>query len=247
MPTDSNTYMEVSAMSIYKKIYNNLCENKKNLKEDWLRGEALHKHHIQPKHSGGLDTEENYTYLTPREHQIAHFLLWKINKNPNDLRSMKMLGARLTKKQRKITGEWCRDNKIGFHAYGSEYKAIWGRKSFEKQKQLGDKNSFWWWSTEEGRKKRSSMSGKADPKRFVGTVWMNKNGVSKRAKPEKIEEYLLNGWSIGVGYEKSEKELEGTKKRATIQATCPHCNKTGQKISMYRYHFDNCKYIHIES
>lgn len=28
-----------------------------------------------------------------------------------------------------------------------------------------------------------------------------------------------------------------------IQVTCPHCNRTGGKINMERYHFDNCKLL----
>ena len=63
---------------------------------------GIHKHHIIPKHRGGKDTVDNFTYLTVREHIIAHFLLWKIHGSPNDLRSMHMLGANLTPKQRKI-------------------------------------------------------------------------------------------------------------------------------------------------
>lgn len=28
----------------------------------------------------------------------------------------------------------------------------------------------------------------------------------------------------------------------SIEHTCPHCNKTGKGTSMFRFHFDNCKY-----
>jgi len=99
-------------MNIYHRIYSNIISRNVNKKELWENKEnGLHRHHIIPKHMGGEDTEDNYTYLTVREHQIAHYLLWKIYGKVNDLRSMHMLGARLTPYQRQITGKWCFENK----------------------------------------------------------------------------------------------------------------------------------------
>ena len=82
-------------MDIYSKIYYTLCQKRKQLINEWVSGSNLHRHHIIPKHSGGTDNLENYTYLTIREHIIAHFLLWKMHKNINDLRAMKMLPEKL--------------------------------------------------------------------------------------------------------------------------------------------------------
>lgn len=109
---------------------------------------------------GGDNTDKNFTYLTPREHVIAHFLLWKIHKNPNDLRSMHMLGAKLTVEQRKVVGYFCRDNKIGFFSASEEDRKSWRLNGLESQKNSGDTNSFYYWTTEEGRKKRASLGGK---------------------------------------------------------------------------------------
>ena len=120
-------------MSIYSSIYHNLCEDRKKLKQLYIPYSNLHRHHIIPKHSGGLDDENNYTYLTVREHIIAHFLLWKIYKNPNDLRSMKMLGANLTSFQRKTIGIYCRDNKLGIHGAAKKERKEWILKGIETQ------------------------------------------------------------------------------------------------------------------
>lgn len=144
----------------YLSVYNNLCSSRSQLKEHWTSGSGLHRHHIIPRHMGGEDTDENFTYLTPREHVIAHFLLWKIYKNPNDLRSMHMLGAKLTVEQRKIVGYFCRDNNIGFFSASEEDRKRWRLNGLQTQKNSGDTNSFYFWSTEEGRKKRASMGGK---------------------------------------------------------------------------------------
>jgi hypothetical protein len=148
-------------MTFYQQLYYTLCESKKQTKELYVPFSGLHEHHILPKHSGGTDNTENLTYLTVREHIIAHFLLWKIYKNPNDLRAMKMLGVELTVQQRKQVGMFCVENKIGIHGYTKRERLIHSKKGLESQKQSGSKNTFYYWSTEEGRKERASMGGKA--------------------------------------------------------------------------------------
>ena len=172
-------------MSIYSTIYYNLCNSKSQLKDKWCKGSGLHRHHIIPEHSGGLDEDSNFTYLTVREHIIAHYLLYKMNKNPNDLRSMRMLGAKLTPEQRRIVGIWCRDNNIGIHSATLEQKSEWQNKGRQTQKESGDTNSFYYWSTEEGRKERASLGGKAslssgNNKQFE--YWMSPEGRKERAK-----------------------------------------------------------------
>ncbi len=212
----------------YLIVYNNLCLAKSQLKENWLPGSGLHRHHILPRHSGGEDREENFTYLTVREHIIAHFLLWKIYNNPNDLRSMHMLGAKLTPLQRKITGEWCRDNKIGFHGSSKEKLIKWRDSGRNSQKNSGDTNSWYFWSTEEGRKKRASMGGKIGGKKqaelglgfhhpkirekatslggksHIGKVWINKQGSNTRVSHQKLQNFLDDGWVIGFKKKVSE-------------------------------------------
>jgi hypothetical protein len=143
-------------------IYNNLCESRKQNKHLYKPFSGLHKHHIIPKHSGGSEEDSNFTYLTVHEHIIAHFLLWKIYKNPNDLRSMKMLGANLSIEYRKTIGYYCRDNKIGIFAnsYKETHKEIarmCGLKSVENKSGIHTKN-------QELRAKWASLGGKKSAK-----------------------------------------------------------------------------------
>jgi hypothetical protein len=71
--------------NFYLNTYNILVNSRKVFKENWLvKGSGLERHHIIPKHIGGTNDETNYTYLTRREHIVAHFLLWKIHKNNGD-------------------------------------------------------------------------------------------------------------------------------------------------------------------
>lgn len=73
-------------MNSYKIIYNNLVYSRQNLKKEWKPiGSGLERHRIIPRHQGGTYKENNCTYLTRREHIIAHWLLWKINGHIGDL------------------------------------------------------------------------------------------------------------------------------------------------------------------
>jgi len=206
---------------MYLSIYYKLCQSKKQLKESWIKGSGLHRHHIIPIHSGGTDDENNFTYLTVREHIIAHFLLWKIHRNPNDLRATHMLGANLSPQYRKTIGEFCRDHKIGFHGATKEQRREWSRRGLEEQKQSGDKNTFYYWSSEEGRKKRASMGGEVgsqtqisnkigihNPENFKknailggkaikGMICVTNGTHRTRIKPDKLEEYISKGYRRG--------------------------------------------------
>jgi len=157
-------------------IYNNLCEDRKSRDAQYKPGSGLHRHHIIPKHSGGTDNKENYTYLTVREHIIAHYLLWRIYKNPNDLRSMQMLGANLSVEYRRQIGIFCRDHNIGFFSYSKEVQSEWSKK--------GAANSpvFQYWCSEEGLKERGRMGG------LIGHLnspefqyWCSEEGLKERA------------------------------------------------------------------
>lgn len=211
-------------MSIYHTIYHNLCSRNVNKKCLWEQKEnGLHRHHIIPKHSGGLDSEDNFTYLTVREHIIAHYLLWKINGNINDLRSMKMLGAELSVNHRRLIGIWCKENEIGFWNQKHEEKrrewrtsgaisqiekkiGIYDPVNFEKHASLGGKasvasgnNKEWmYWMSPEGQRERASMGGKA----HKGKKAMYKPGDStfKRVESKDWDSYLQQGYIFGSPY-----------------------------------------------
>lgn len=206
-------------MSIYTRIYSNIVSRNVNNKHLWEdKTNSLHRHHIVPKHSGGKDEESNYTYLTVREHQIAHYLLWKIHGKVNDLRSMKMLSARLTTYQRSVIGKWCYDNKIS--CYDKKYDDVrseWRKRGNETQrkenigcyyneeerlkscskggkKTISDPTTpFGYWASPEGRSKRAALGGKA----LQGMVCVT-NGIHRtRINPTKLNEYLANGYRLG--------------------------------------------------
>jgi hypothetical protein len=198
-------------------IYQQLCNSRKHLKEIWAPGSGLHRHHITPKHSGGTDEDCNFTYLTPREHVIAHYLLWRAYKNPNDLRSMYMLGAKLTTEQRQAVGKYCFENKIGF--YNNKFDSVrknWNKKgaltqienkigihnpeNFKKHASIAgkasirSKNNPWsYWASAEGLKERAKLGGKS----LKGMKCVTNGKHRTRIKEEKLEQYLANGYRLG--------------------------------------------------
>ena len=210
---------------MFDRIYSNLCESNKSRKDDYKKYSGLHEHHIVPKHMGGTDEDCNLTYLNVREHIIAHYLLWKIYKNPNDLRSMKMLGANLSPQHRRITGEFCRDNQIGLFSTPIEERKEWMSKGIETQKQEYLQNNiknFYYWSTEEGRKERASLGGKQRASKEFN-YWASNQGRKERASlggkahkgkkvmhlpgtkgwkrilPKDVDNKLNEGWKFGTG------------------------------------------------
>jgi hypothetical protein len=78
---------------MYKKIYDKLVASRFHLAAEWKNNETLYRHRIKPGHQGGEYTDSNCTYLTLREHIIAHFLLWKINGHLGDYRAYKCMSG----------------------------------------------------------------------------------------------------------------------------------------------------------
>ena len=64
----------------YSRIYHQLMvEGKLTSKSQYaFLGIYAEKHHIVPKCMGGVDTEDNFTILTARQHFLAHWLLHKM-------------------------------------------------------------------------------------------------------------------------------------------------------------------------
>ena len=66
-PAISNHYLDR-----YVKFISNICNHKNIMTES---------HHILPKSMGGSDHITNLIDLTPRQHYLAHWMLWKAYKS----------------------------------------------------------------------------------------------------------------------------------------------------------------------
>jgi hypothetical protein len=95
-------------------MYNSFINKYKNqiIKDDYFE-----MHHIKPRYLGGCNSEENLIKLTYRQHILAHLLLWRKYKNPEDMcayRLMKGLSKDRKSEICKMIGE---KNKISGHIY----------------------------------------------------------------------------------------------------------------------------------
>lgn len=65
----------------YRKHYENLVNTRKSLHRNRSDEEQYECHHITPRSMGGDNKNSNLVLLTPREHLLAHWLLWRIHQN----------------------------------------------------------------------------------------------------------------------------------------------------------------------
>lgn len=72
--------MTQTAMN-YQKHYDLLISTRKALCRNKGGGIHYDSHHITPRSLGGSNSKENLILLTPKEHFIAHYLLWRIHRN----------------------------------------------------------------------------------------------------------------------------------------------------------------------
>jgi hypothetical protein len=222
---------------MFETIYTKICTEGKSKKSKWVPGSGLHRHHILPLHHGGMNSEENFTYLTVRAHRVAHYLLWRIHRKVNDLRAMHMLGANLTPGQRVTVGKWCRDNKIGFFAdrWSAEEKYQWVRKGISAQ----IKNGVGIFDPQK-RPEYASLGGKKGSRSQIkdgiaifdcekrpyyahlggishrGKFWIhNKKGEVSRCSPEDLESKLQGGWEKGMKRPKTDRSISKWMHRGT--------------------------------
>lgn len=69
----------------YLRIHDEIIANARSQNRSKKTG-IYEEHHIIMRSIGGDDTAENLVLLTPREHFLIHFLLWKLNRNDRRFR-----------------------------------------------------------------------------------------------------------------------------------------------------------------
>jgi hypothetical protein len=132
---------------LFEKIYKNLCEKGKNLKQQWKPvGSGLERHRILPQHQGGTYVDSNCTYLTLGEHVIAHYLLWRINGNVGDREAYQMmsginpnnypswLGRKHTPEAKKKMSEAKKGDKHPMYGRTGEKNPFYGKNHTEETK-----------------------------------------------------------------------------------------------------------------
>lgn len=205
----------------YEKIYNDLMNDRLEQKprriDEKRRGFYFEGHHIIPKCKGGTGTSTraknnpNIVLLTPREHFLAHWLLWRIyGDRQMALAFHKMMSS--TKNTNRITSsrgytearEAFRTTNIG-NTYGkgvvkviSEEQKL-NHSKLMKGRYVGNNNPFF---------------GKTHS---IETL--------EKLKKPKSAEHISKMKEIALGQAKIE---------------CPHCNRMFDIRNAKKWHFDNC-------
>jgi len=250
----------------YEKIYHNLMNTRKNR---ILHG-GIHyeKHHILPKCFGGKRVKSNLVHLTYREHFIAHKLLFKLSAGKNKTKMGYALHRLCTinngtQKYRikysrefekikiqiyefiqgenhptygkKMPKEFCEKmSKVmkgpGNHRYG---KPPWNKgltkETDARVKAYGIKGS----KTNTGRKVSEAQ------KKLMSELMKGKNTyIRSKEHREKISKTLMGRKLPKEVCMKMSASHKGIPQK---KLTCPHCGKIGG-TTMYRWHFDKCKY-----
>ena len=193
----------------YLKHYQDLCLSRQALIRTKSSSTYYENHHIRPKSLGGSDEDSNLVLLTPKEHYIAHLLLYKYYKQFGGKALRKMAFALVSMaasdgtnlKREKITSA---------RTYATIREAaclaVLGRK-------VEDTVNY--------RKPKTP-----EHKEAIRKARLNAPSRSKKTRAKMRRSALARDCNFTGNY---------------ITATCPHCNKNGQKNAMLRWHFDNCK------
>jgi|APFre7841882654_1041346.scaffolds.fasta_scaffold04723_2 NUMOD3 motif len=247
-------------MNKYEKWYELITKRGQHRKLD----SYTEKHHILPESLGGLDTPENLTTLTAREHFICHWLLTKIYKEGEAhwkmLNAIRMMRAENKNQQRYST-------KITSRVY-SNLKEEYSR--LQSERVCGQNNPMYGKVVSESvRKGRSERAKKDNPSKREGIglkISRAKTGVKReqfsdewrvKMSAAKLGENnsmygkthkqstlnLMRQKAIGrkQSQETISKKADAIRGLKREKKLCPHCNTSVAVNGYARWHGDNCK------
>lgn len=109
-------------------------------------GTALESHHIIPKHRGGTNVAANLVKISIRDHVIAHWLLWRIFGEEDDLTAFKFRTS--TSEERRLLGIQKRDEYLqflkdnGYSRFSKAYQSMMGKRGGKKGGKAGTQKQF---------------------------------------------------------------------------------------------------------
>ena len=252
----------------YQHHYKKLIDRAKTRNLD---SEFIERHHIIPRCLGGSDSLDNLVALTPAEHYVAHQLLVKIYPD-NDLLvyACRMMCSGINGRSNKQYA-WLRERfisaisqrqkdlhakKIGFHNYQAQANFVWEEYVNKKQ------------PTEEIAKSKKISATRVrgcllyyaiendlldvlehTRREFkIQTSRIVRSEFTAEQESRRIDAIRKADMSSRNEMFRKTRKGEGNpmfgKKRIPQIVTCPHCNKSGAKSQMDRWHFNNCKENH---
>ena len=179
-----------------------------------------HKHHIIPKHMGGLDTPENLIELSIDEHAEAHRKLYERYGKWQDKVAWLSLSKQIDTAERHLM-------------------IVSAPKSEEfKIKMLGNKNA----SGNKGKPKTDKHKRKiAESKKGKPRPDLIGNKYAKALKGRKKSKEHQDAINRALNSAEVKEKISLARKNKKI-VKCPYCGTQGKEGgNMKRYHFHNCK------
>lgn len=249
----------------YRKHYNLLIESRRlipRIKQKDKPGE-YESHHIVPRSLGGNDTKSNKILLTPREHYIAHWLLYKMCSGTDKVKMayawFKMCSNNPSQKRVFSSRQYHNAKESMRNTCIGENHPNYGVNPFTDEQidrmrsaRLGNGNGMYGktpWNkgilgnthTSETKQKMSE-SHRGKPKTTEHRSNLSKS-LKGKPKSDEHREKLRQAYTYR---QKSEEELKrlSERKKGEIQPVlvCPHCGKSGG-FAMKRWHFERCRSI----
>jgi len=208
-------------------------------------------HHIIPRSIGGSDSKENMVYLTAKEHFCVHLLLVRMTSGINRSKLLSALWGMTNQKSTyqnrcsisSRTYEWVK--KENAKNLSEQMMGHSRGKGIPKSKEHKEKLAEYCGKNHSGYgKKRPEHSKKmvGDNNPMYGLVGEKNKLFGKKRNQDVCDLIKNNRWDD----ERRGEQADRAKKRFSSKKTCPHCLKEGSGLSMYRYHFDNCKDITLK-
>jgi len=168
---------------------------------------------------GGNNKKENIVFLTPREHFIAHHLLWKIHKTVKMHRAFWLMSTRATPD-------------------GSRYRVT--SSVYEKAKETH--------KIESSKLHKGKIPWNKDKTGIYSKETIEKMSLARQGFIESAETKLKKSVAH-IGIKKGPSPMKGRSMPFNDKwfIICPHCNKQGTSWNMKRYHFDMCKFKEKEN
>jgi hypothetical protein len=184
----------------YQERYNRFIES---LRDQEIDG-VYEVHHVVPRSLGGSDDKQNLIKLTPRQHYVAHWMLWKIHSGKmaqafffmNNLQYEQKLGGRAYQKLREearmsISGE-------NAYWYGKQIPADIRKRLSESRLRYMDQPGV----REKYQEIMSNMRPTKETYQLISKtmstlVWMNDGVRGYRVRPELVQDKLDSGLKLG--------------------------------------------------
>lgn len=205
-----------------------------------IKPKGWHKHHIIPKSFSGQDTEENLVIISPREHFILHWILWKTFDNKKMTvaffgmcNGFRYFSSRVTSK---VYGKLNQEK----NEYHSEQHKIYWSNPENRRKQSERKKQYWtderrkeFGKKNKGKKKSQEsiekrVSSRKNNTLLVGCKCINNGEVNKIVVKNEYSYYIDSGWNKG--------RLPINKQQ------CFYCNNYFDPGNYVKSHGDKCKH-----